>query len=501
MKEKSLKKNFMISGVRTLIMLVVPLVIFPYASRVLGKEGVGRVQYIQSIASYFQLFAISGIASYGIREGTRVRDDKKMLGKFVTEMILINFSMTVVATAVYLILFAVPALDNYHSVMWIFVFFVFFNGMALDWYFNIVEEYGYITIRSFILYAIAVLILFVFMRDRNDVEAYAVVIVFPYVGTFVSNLRCICRELPLFEFWKSKGNERYWTNEKYEIKKHFKPILIVFSIILSANIFYLLDTTMFGIMIGDAAVGSYTAASKMTRLIVQMLAAVCAVFLPRLSYYVGNGQKDKFRKLAADSASVILWIAIPCAIGLIALAPEAILIFSGKEFLDAVPALRILAVNLLFSALNSFVGWHVLVPNRKETVLLGATGAGAVLDLVLNLILIQKMGLPGAAVATLISEGLVFVICLFFSRDYLEWEKVFIHGIRCLLASGPILLIAFVFEKAGMGVWWKCILTVCGSVVIYAVLLMLMKDELMVRITGAFGKVIHKKNRRGEKNE
>lgn len=493
MKQKSLKKNFIISLVRTIIMLVVPLVIFPYASRVLGKEGVGRVQYIQSIASYFQLFAISGIASYGIREGTRLRDDREKLGKFVTEMLLINFGFTAIATIVYLILFSVPALEAYHSIMFIFIFFVFFNGMALDWYFNIVEEFAYITVRSFILYFIAVLILFLTMRDYRDAEAYAVVIVFPYIGTFLLNFLYIYRRLPLFAFWRTKCLTNEIGKEKYEIRKHIKPILFVFSIILSANVFYLIDTTMFGIMIGDAAVGSYTAASKMTRLLIQMLAAVCAVFLPRLSYYVGTGQSERFKSLAADSANVILWIAIPCSVGLIALAPEAIMLFSGKEFLDAVSSLRILAVNLIFSALNSFVGWHVLVPHRKEYILLLATSAGVVLDFVLNVLFIRKIGLPGAAIATLFSEILVFVICLWFSKSYLEWKRVFRHACCCLAASVPVGGISLAGEIIGMNILGKCFFTVAVSALVYVVCLLACKDELMRKVFASISRIIDKK--------
>lgn len=495
MKEKSLKKNFIISLVRTMIMLVVPLVIFPYASRVLGKEGVGRVQYIQSIASYFQLFAISGIASYGIREGTRVRGDKEKLGKFVTEMFIINLLLTMTATAVYMILFFVPGLKDYHSIMLIFLFFVFFNGLALDWYFNIVEEFGYITVRSFVLYLIAVSILIFGMKDCGDTEVYAIVIVFPYIGTFLLNFQYIYRKLPLFGFWRRQKSGEVCARKKYEIKKHIKPILVVFSIILSANVFYLIDTTMFGIMIGDAAVGSYTAASKMTRLLVQMLAAVCAVFLPRLSYYVGTGQKDQFRRLAADSANVILWIAIPCSVGLIVLAPEAILIFSGKEFLDAVPALRLLAVNLIFSALNSFVGWHVLVPHRKEYILLASTTAGVVIDFILNLVLIKKIGLPGAAIATIVSEVLVFIVCLWVSRTYLAWKKVLRHACCCFMASIPVGLIGWICGMVCTNMFEKCILTGMISVVVYCLCLLLMKDELMIRLFYILKRVVIKKGK------
>lgn len=125
-------------------------------------------------------------------------------------------------------------------------------------------------------------------------------------------------------------------------------MMLVFGIVISSSIYSLLDTTMLGFMRGDTEVGLYTAASKLCRLVVQLITAVCAVFLPRLSYYAGTQEKKKFKELASVSAGLIVSIAIPCAFGMIVLANQAIILFSGREFLDAVPATRILAVNLIF---------------------------------------------------------------------------------------------------------------------------------------------------------
>ena len=470
MKEKSMKKNFLISFLRTVIMILVPLLIFPYASRVLGKEGIGRVQYIQSIASYFQLFATFGVTSYGIREGAKLKHDRKKLGKFCTELFYINLITTGLALLAYCGLFGLMKFADYRGLLLLYILYVFFYGMNLDWIFNVLEDYVYITIRTAVVYGLSVLILFLFVKDRTDIGMYAFVCIFPYIGTFLGNLKNARKKLVMFQ------------REKHDLKIHIRPMMLVFGIVISSSIYSLLDTTMLGFMRGDADVGLYTAASKLCRLVVQLITAVCAVFLPRLSYYAGTQEKKKFKELASISAGLIVSIAIPCAFGMIVLANQAIILFSGREFLDAVPATRILAVNLFFSAIDGYLGWQILVPNRKDKVLLGATIVGAITDFILNLIFIPTAGINGAAVATLVSEGMVFIICLMNSVKYMEIHKFMVHLVKVVLASIPVFVIGKQIMNVTSSVLLSSILIVIITALIYVAMLAILKDDFFIQL-------------------
>lgn len=481
MKEKSMKKNFLISFLRTIIMILVPLIIFPYASRVLGKEGIGRVQYIQSIASYFQLFATFGVTSYGIREGAKLKHDRKKLGKFCTELFLINLTTTLLALGVYCGLFGLKKFEAYRELLLLYTLYVFFYGMNLDWIFNVLEDYVFITIRTAMVYGISVVILFLFVKEKVDVNRYAFVCIFPYIGTFLGNLRNAGKKMEMFR------------RTEYDLKQHIKPMMLVFGIVISSSIYSLLDTTMLGFMRGDAEVGLYTAASKLCRLVVQLITAVCAVFLPRLSYYAGNKEKQKFRELASVSAGLIVSIAIPCAFGMIVLARQAIVLFSGTEFLEAVSATRILAVNLFFSAIDGYLGWQILVPNKKDKVLLGATVVGAVTDFILNLILIPIAGIDGAAAATLLSEGMVFVICLTNSVKYMDFHKFVIHLGKVLLASVPVFAAGKLVMAGTSSVLLSSILTVILTMVLYVAILGILKDEFLLQIVADVKKMLQSK--------
>lgn len=483
MKQNSMKKNFLVSFFRTGVMILVPLIIFPYVSRILGKEGVGRVQYIQSIASYFQLLATFGISSYGIREGSKLKNDRAALGRLCTELFLINLIMTLISVAIYTVTFFVEGLQSYHELLFLYLAYIIFYGLNLDWFFNVLEDYVYITIRTCIVYGLSLIIMFLFLRDRQDVNVYAIVSIFPYIGIFFSNFSQMRRKVALF------------SEKRYNLRQHIKPIALVFGIIISSSIYSLLDTTMLGVMCDDSSVGLYTAASKLCRLVVQLITSICAVFLPRLSYYAGTKEKEKYQELALTSANLIVLIAVPCAMGIFVLASQAITLFSGEEFLGAVPATRILAINLFFSALDSFLGWQILVPNNKDKTLLLATVVGAVTDFILNIIMIPRLGVEGAAIATLVSECAVFTICSTAAMKYLQCRSFLLRFLRCVIAALPVFVIGYAVNHAVSSVIGSSALVVILTAICYFGILWLIRDPFVHAVWGDVAAFIRKRKR------
>ena len=93
-KEKSVGVNLVINGIKTLMSVLFPLITFPYASRILGARGIGKVDYAYSIISYFSLVAALGINTYAVREGSKLKNNKEEFEKFAKEMLKINLFTT-----------------------------------------------------------------------------------------------------------------------------------------------------------------------------------------------------------------------------------------------------------------------------------------------------------------------------------------------------------------------------------------------------------------------
>ena len=101
MYQKSLKKNAIYSLIKSFMNLAFPVITFPYASRILAPEGIGKINFANSIVAFFVTLALLGTNSYATREAAKIRDDKYALSKFTKEILLINVFSTVFSAGLY----------------------------------------------------------------------------------------------------------------------------------------------------------------------------------------------------------------------------------------------------------------------------------------------------------------------------------------------------------------------------------------------------------------
>ena len=92
---------------------------------------------------------------------------------------------------------------------------------------------------------------------------------------------------------------------------------------------------MLGYMINTQEVGLYTVAVRIVRAISMLFACISTVILPRVTYYLGQGQKDKFDALIYKTLNFILLLAIPSGLGLISISEPLVTWFGGSGFTQA----------------------------------------------------------------------------------------------------------------------------------------------------------------------
>lgn len=465
MKPKSLQHNFIVYFIRTLFSGLTPLLIFPYASRILGVSNIGGVTYAQTIAIYFEHLAMLGINSYAVREGAKYRDNPSAFGKLMTELVIINVGSTALSCTIYTIMICtMSGLQPYRVFLLVFLLEIVFHGLNFEWFYNIIEDYDYIARRTVIFQFISIVVLLVFVRSENDALAYAIVLLLPYMLTSITNFATMLKRVKLFGY------------RDYHFKSHIIGTISVFSVVVSTLMCLMIDTTMLGIMRGDYDVGIYTAASKLTRECSQLIKSLCAVFLPRLSVYRAKGQVKDFQRVAANACNIIMILSIPATVGMFSLSTQAILIFSGKDYLAAVPAMQILTLNFMFAAIDGFFGWQVLVPYNEEKILFGATFAGAMIDVALNLLLIPHFNTVGAACATLFAEIVTFCILLYRTKKYLPLSMIFRNLWQYVLCALPIWVICRVATALFPNFILSTVVSVLFAVPVYFLLLYAIKN-------------------------
>lgn len=396
---KSVKYNFIMNLILTSSNFIFPLITFPYVSRVLMASGNGKVNFISSVVNYFSMVAALGIPTYGIRACAKVREDKDKLSKTVQELMIIHSIMTLITLIFFFLsIFLVDELYQEKELMLINSIGLILNVFGVNWLYQALEEYDYITIRSIFFKIISIIFMFLFVHQTNDYIIYGAITVFSTCGSYVLNL---IRLKKLISF------QRY---PHYNLKQHIKPILVFFAQSMATTVYCNLDTVMLGFMKGNTEVGYYTVAIKIKTLLTSAVTALGAVLLPRLSYYVGSGQKEKFYQLIKKTINFVISMSLPLTIYFVIMAKESILFLSGQGYEPAIAAMQIILPTIIFIGLSNVTGIQVLTPLGMEKYVLFSVIIGAVVDLLINWIFIPLYASSGAAFGTLMAELAVLIV-------------------------------------------------------------------------------------------
>ena len=397
---KSLKRNAILNTIRQICAVIFPLITFPYVSRVLGVNNYGKINFAAAIIVYFSLIAALGIQNYAVREGARLRDDEKKLNMFANQVFSVNVIMTIIS---YLLLFGLwlvwDKLHDYTLLITIQSLVIICATIGCDWINVIFEDYLYISIRYIVIQLIAVICMFMFVKTREDYIIYAMITVAAQSGAELFNVFYIRRYVKVRLIFKD-----------IEFVKHVVPMLVLFGNAIAVNIYINSDITILGIFENEKQVGLYSMATKIYGIIKQVVNAIIVVIIPRIAVLLEQNKKEEYNKLLNDTKKGILVILMPIIVGLFMVSEETVILVGGIEYIESANVLKILCISLLFAVFAYFFTSGILIPNRKEKVCLYATIVAAVINIVLNLILIPFCGKYGAAITTVIAEFAVVLI-------------------------------------------------------------------------------------------
>lgn len=472
LKIHSVKYNFIMNFLLTASNFVFPLISFPYVSRILLASGNGKVNFAASVANYFLMVASLGIPTYGIRTCAKVRNDIDELSKTVHELLIINSISTILVTLTYLVcIFTVHRFSQDKILFFIEGINIVLNMFGVNWLYQALEQYDYITARSVCFKFIALVLMFLFVHHEGDYRVYAAISVLAAVG---SNLLNFIRLRKFVKFRRYKD---------YNLKHHIKPILILFAQNVTVSIYTNLDTVMLGFMKTDEAVGFYTAAVKVKCILLSVVASLGNVLLPRMSYYVKNGNKDKFYQLMIMAINAEFFMALPLAVYFSLESNDSIMFLAGNGYGGAVIAMAIITLAIIPNGLTGVIGVQVLTPLNREKQVLYSVIVGAVSDFALNLIMIPLWGAAGAALATTIAEFLVLFVQMIFARDLLANVKAEVHALKYIvLTAFAAIPTTFIMSFTGEKYFINLVFTSMFFFGIYALALYILKDELLNKV-------------------
>lgn len=344
------------------------------------------------------------------------------------------------------------------------------------------EDLGYITLRTILFQIISLILMFTFVKEPNDYMIYAIISVISSSGASILNI-----------FYRRKYCKIKFT-KNMEWKKHFRPILMLFVMILAQTIFNSSDITMLGLMKGDLEVGLYSTAVKISNLISQIVSSLVWVIMPRMSLYFSELNYECINNMLKKALSVLLIIGLPCAVGSICLAKEIILIIAGQEYISSAFTLCILMVSFLFSLVGgNFLGNMVLLPSKREDLYMKICCVSTLINIILNFFLIPLYGANAAAVTTVFAALLMLIILLITKDKKIKLNYIGSVAKSPIIGSFFIILFCILIKLLFSNLLIKTAICIIGSVVIYFVTLLLLKNELCIELLD----LLQKKLKRG----
>lgn len=479
MKTHSVKFNFIMNFILTASSILFPLITAPYILRVLGPAGNGRVDSAAAILTYFTMFASLGVPTYGIRACAKVRDDRELLSKTVQELMIINAISTLCIYLVFLwMVFFVPQFAEDRTLLMINSISMVLNVIGVTWFYSAIEQYAYITTCSIVFKLISIVLMFLTVKNPDDYVKYGSVTVFAASASYLLNFLNLRKYISLRK------------TQMYEFKKHIKPIFIFFATSAAISVYTNLDVVMLKFMRGNTDVGYYTTAIKIKNLLISLITSLGTVLLPRLSYYIQKGEKEAFQRMVIKAFDFVMIIGISVSLYFVVMAEESILLLAGAHYGASVMPMQFLMPAVLFIGLSNITGIQVLTPKGEEIKVLYSIICGAVLDFLLNLLLIGKYGAAGAAAATLAAEFVVLAVQSIYLKDMLK-QIIRKISLRENLTAAGIAGIVVVAVKQAMELtpFFSLAVTAAAFFGTYGVMLLLQKEKLsmeMVRIVKSY---------------
>jgi len=474
----SIKSNYIFNLIHSTAGLLFPLLTFPYASRIILAEGIGTVQFFQSIIDYVSLFSALGIPLYAVREIARVKNDVEETSKTTVEILLLHAGLTGIGYMAICCIaaFAADVRADVHLFLLLSLSLIL-NALGCEWFYRGTEDFRYIAVRGLVVRTLSAVFLFLFVKERTDIYYYAL---YTLGMTGGNNLLNFIHLRKFIRLGRLNGGT-------IDPLRHLRPTLHVFALNVIISVYVNLDTIMLGFMTGPAAVGYYTAAAKLSRISLTMVHVVGLTLLPRMSALHREGRTDAFDRLARKSMDIAVCINTPLFLGVIVTAPVLIRLFCGPAYQPAVTTLELLAPVLPIIGMSNVMGIQILYPQGKERLVMIAAGAGAAVNMLLNLLLIGSFAQNGAAAASVIAEGCVTATMAVVARRYLpfDWKALFPRYAVYLLGAAFMFLVCLSVRRLPLGDISSLLILPAAGIAAYGSVLLLFKDPLAVEIKHA----------------
>ena len=454
-----LKKNFLYQFGYQILAIILPLITSPYISRVLGAEAIGDYTYTYTVSYYFYIACMLGFDTYGQRRIASALDNKEDRDKAFSETVTLQVLITALGCFIYII-YCFLLHGTIRLLSFIQLFYLASAFTNIIWVFEGVEEFRSVALRNTIVKVVSTILIFTLVRQRSNLWVYTLIIA---GSSFVGNLILIidAKKYVTFRFPNMKS-----------CIPQLKPIVLLFAPQIGITVFMQMDKLMLGWWSTSRQLGYYQNAEKIINVPVALILTVGTVMMPRIINLKANEEYESIKKYNSISMEGLMLIGVACTAGLAAIAPAFTPWFFGDDFVDGSSILSLLSFQVAFMAWENVLQKQYLVPFGRDKEVIKAMSFAALINIVLNTLLIPFLDANGAIIGSLVSH---LFICIYEGRilwKNLDIKKYMINVLWFGFAG--ILMFAIIRAVAGLNIIQNTTILVLTEIVTGAVSYLIM---------------------------
>lgn len=469
--KKSITKNYIYNLTYQILAIILPIITAPYLARTLGAAGTGTYSYTISIVTYFILFGSLGIALYGQREIAFVQDDReKRTQNFYSIFVLRCITMTISMIVFYFVFARTGIYSTYYKIL---LLEMFANIIDISWLYQGLEDFRRTATRNIIVKLLSVISIFIFIKDPDDIWKYLLIYV---CTTLFGNI------VLWFKLNKYIGKISF---KNINLLKHLKSTIALFIPQVAIQIYTVLDKTMIGSILNDMTqVGYYEQSQKIIKILLTVITSLGTVMMPRVAKCFAEEKINEIKVMMYKTFRFVFLLGFPLMFGIISVSKDFVPLFFGAGYEPVVNLINITSIIVIAIGFSNVTGSQFLLATKRQKEFTISVVVGAVINVLLNSILILRYKAIGAAVATVVAECTVTSVQLYFVRKDFNILKILKSSLKYLISAICMFIVSVLYSLATKNIIGSNVLMVSSQVIVsgifYFALLLISQEDLIL---------------------
>ena len=401
---KVLLQNFTSLSILQITNYIFPIITLPYLVRVLGPEKYGLVNFAMAFAAYFVTICDFGFNLSATKQISIFRNDKLKLDEIFSSVIISKMILGIISAAILIaITFSIARFSTDSDIYLLSFGIVIGNILFPIWFFQGIEDMKFITLITFAARLVGTVMIFTIIKDVTDYPF--LILIYSLVSIMIGAVGLLVSIAKFKISLKLQGFSA--------IVFQLREGLQIFVSIAAINLYSTTNIFLLGILVNNTAVGYFAAADKIRTAAQAIVPIISQTVYPHINRLLKESYKQfiDFNKNLLKYQTIITFF---ISSFLFVFAEEIVVIGLGKEFIDSIWVLKVLATLPFLSSFTTIFTNNYLMPlNLKNELMKTFLIAGSI-SVVLALVFVPTYGKLATALVFVLGELIAALLSFWF---------------------------------------------------------------------------------------